>query len=89
MRAILSTTLIALTLATPAIAATLSPTAEKILAAVRSQNDVNAICKDRGALKSAVQSATRSLMNSGAIQGMPRSDAQAAGKYIADNCGQL
>jgi len=72
-----------------ASAAGLSPNAELILTQTRQTADVNAICKDRGALTAAIKSATRTLMKNGKISGNPRSDAMAAGKYIAANCGKL
>ncbi len=79
----------ALLFAATASAVALTPAAEAIVASVKANSDVNAICSDRGRLTSAVKTATISLMKSGKLSGNPRPDAMAAGRYIAENCGKL
>ena len=82
-------TVLAMLAAEPAFSATLSPNAELILTTARTSNDLNAICSDRSQLTAELKTVTRSLMKSGALSGNPRSDAEAAGKYIVMNCGKL
>lgn len=82
-------TVLAVMTAGPAFSASLSANAELILTTARQGTDLNAICDDRSRLTAELKSVTRGLMQSGKLSGNPRSDAQAAGKYITSNCGTL
>lgn len=77
------------TLVAPQAALAMTPEAEAILNRVKATTAINSICNDRGKVRDAVTAATRALLNEKVLSGMPRSDAQAAGQHIMQNCGSL
>ncbi len=75
--------------ALPVQAAGLSPEAQAIVARVKADTNINAVCKSKSDLEGAVRSATMALLKAGTLSGRPRAQAQEAGNYIATNCGSL
>lgn len=67
----------------------LSPLATKILAKLKTRADINTVCRDEEALRSAVRDTVRSMVASGEVQGRPVDAAQEAGRAAKQNCGRL